>query len=178
MPEIQVTARYQRALEAVDELLSRLRLDYLFLGNVARSAWLGDEAATGSIDVLATMGPQQKGQVAMMAANRGFRVEREEIDSSEELDIIPLHFVDGENETRVHVLVASNALYGRMVAAGVEAYLGERTLRIPTREDFGLLLSMMDDEPGLLALASAAEFDRNAYNDKLISIGLGARVLA
>src|SRR6202171_90687 len=174
MPEIHVTARYQRALEAVHELLSRLRLDFLFLGNVARSAWLGGEAATGSIDVLATMGPQQKSQVAMMAANRGFRVEREEIDASEELDIIPLHFVDGESEIRVHVLVASNALYGRMVAAGVDGQLGERTLRIPTREDFALLLAMMDDEPALHALASMAEFDRNAYNDKLISIGLGA----
>src|SRR6476659_9384497 len=141
MPEIRATARYARAIEAVHELLSRLRLDFLFLGNVARSAWLESEAATGSIDVLATMGPQQKNQVAMMASNRGFRVERDEIEASEELDMIPLHYVAADEDLRVHVLVASNALYGRMVKEGTEAQLGERTLRVPLAEDFALLLA-------------------------------------
>lgn len=205
MPEIRATARYARAIEAVHELLSRLRLDFLFLGNVARSAWLDSEVATGSLDVLATMGPQQKNQVAMMASNRGFRVERDEVEASEELDIVPMRFDD----IRIHVLVASNALYGRMVAGGVEAHLartaevlasrpvvdelvaealptnaagraglGERTLRIPTAEDFALLLAMMGDEVALHALTSTPEFDRAGYNEKLHSIGLGEHVLA
>jgi hypothetical protein len=174
MPILQVSEAYRPAIEAVHDLLTRLRLDFLFLGNVARSAWLGGDVASGSIDVLATMGPQQKNQVAMMASNRGFRVEREEIDASEELDIIPLHFGD----FRVHVLVASNALYGRMVAAGVTIPFDGHALRIPAREDFALLLAMMGDEVALHALTSVDGFDREGYNEKLTSIGLGALVLA
>lgn len=179
MPDIRASGNYARAIEAVHDLLSRLRLDFLFVGDVARSAWLGSEAAAGSVDVLATMGPQQKSQVAMMASNRGFRVDRDEVEASEELDLIPLHFAtDAETETRVHVLVASNALYGRMVAAGVPAQFGELTLRIPRSEDYGLLLTMMGDEVALHALTGRPEFDREAYNVKLRSIGLGEQVLA
>src|SRR5262249_24615610 len=155
------TARYARAIEAVHELLSKLRLDFLFLGNVARSAWLGSEAGTGSLDVLATMGPQQKNQVAMMASNRGFRVERDEVEASEELDVTPRRFDD----LRIHILVASNALYGRMVRDGVTAQLGETALRIPAAEDFALLLAMMGDEVALHALTSTPAFDRAGYND-------------
>jgi hypothetical protein len=178
MPDIRASANYARAIEAVHDLLSRLRLDFLFVGDVARSAWLGSEAAAGSVDVLATMGPQQKNQVAMMASNRGFRVEREEVEASEELDLIPLHFApDAGTDIRVHVLVASNALYGRMVAAGVPAQLGEVTLRVPRSEDYALLLAMMGDEVALHALTGIAEFDREAYNVKLRSIGLGEHVL-
>jgi hypothetical protein len=179
MPDIRASGTYARAIEAVHDLLSRLRLDFLFVGDVARSAWLGSEAGAGSVDVLATMGPQQKSQVAMMASNRGFRVEREEVDASEELDLIPLHFVadDGTN-IRVHVLVASNALYGRMVAAGVPAQLGELTLRVPTGEDYALLLAMMGDEVALHVLTGMPEFDRDAFNGKLRSIGLGEHALA
>ena len=179
MPDIRASGTYARAIEAVHDLLSRLRLDFLFVGDVARSAWLGSEAGSGSVDVLATMGPQQKNQVAMMASNRGFRVEREEVEASEELDLIPLHFVaDGDTDIRVHVLVASNALYGRMVSAGTPAQFGELTLRIPLGEDYALLLAMMGDEVALHALTGAPEFDREAYNVKLRSIGLGEQVLA
>jgi hypothetical protein len=130
-------------------------------------------------------------------------VERDEVEASEELDIVPMRFDD----IRIHVLVASNALYGRMVASGVEARLpmtpevpspargpaiGElvaealptnaagragRTLRIPTAEDFALLLAMMGDEVALHALTSTPEFDRAGYNEKLHSIGLGEHAL-
>jgi len=87
----------------------------MFVGSVARSAWLGGLIDSGSIDVLGVMQPQQKNQVAMMASNRGFRVDRDEIDHAEELDLIPLTWID-EDDVRVHVLVASNALYARMFA--------------------------------------------------------------
>jgi hypothetical protein len=174
MPEIRATARYARAIEAVHDLLTKLRMDFLFLGSVARSAWLESEVASGSIDTLATMGPQQKNQVAMMASNRGFRVEREEVEASEELDMIPMHFDD----LRVHVLVASNALYGRMVASGAEVAFGDGTLRVPLREDFALLLAMTGDEVALHALTSTPEFNRHAYNEKVRSIGLGEHALA
>jgi hypothetical protein len=61
-------------------------------------------------------------------------------------------------------------------AAG-RAGLGERTLRIPTAEDFALLLAMMGDEVALHALTSTPEFDRAGYNEKLHSIGLGEHAL-
>src|SRR6185503_3047479 len=99
MPSIATTPRHGRALHATAELLSKLRLDYAFVGGVARAAWLGGEVA-GPIDVLALMNPQQKNQAAMMAANRGFRVDRNEIEATEELDVVPLNFVDGEGEVR------------------------------------------------------------------------------
>ena len=117
MHRIAASPLYERAIAAVADLLTRQRLDYVFAGTVARAAHLGTPVDAGSIDVIATMGPQQMNQVAMMASHRGFRVERDEIEAAEELDLIPMHFED----VRVHVLVASNALYGRMVADGVVA---------------------------------------------------------
>ena len=173
--EIRADARYGRALDATAELLSKLRLDAAFVGTVARSAWLGSRVERGSLDVVALMGPEQKNQVAMMASNRGFRVEREEIDASEELDLVPLNFVQPEGDVRVHVLVGSNALYGRMVAARLQATFGERTLGVARAEDFGLLLAISEDEESRRdfdGLVRLPEFDRRTYNERLISIGL------
>jgi hypothetical protein len=64
---------------------------------------------------------QQKNNVAMMASHRGFRVDRDEIEATEELDLVPLMFVDEAGDVRVHVLVASNALYARMFASSATA---------------------------------------------------------
>src|SRR5256885_5175557 len=89
---IQASALHARAIEAVDDLLSKLRIEHLFVGGVARAAWLGGALESGSVDVLGLMQPQQKSQVAMMGSNRGFRVEREEVEESEELDLIPMKF--------------------------------------------------------------------------------------
>lgn len=180
MPDASFSDPYLGALEGTADLLSKQRLDYVFVGSVARAAWLGGLVSRGSIDVIAVMNPQQKNQVAMMASNRGFRVDREEIEQSEELDLIPLNFVGAEGEIRVHVLVASNALYGRMVAAGVEVDLGPARFRVATAEDLALLLSMAEDEDSRRAqaeLVARTDFDRRAYNGKLISIGLGELVI-
>jgi hypothetical protein len=174
---IQTAPRYERAVIAVDELLATLRIDHLFVGDVARAAWLGGLVDGGSVDVLGLMQPQQKNQVAMMAANRGFRVERDEIEQSEELDLVPLNFADAEGDVRVHVLVASNALYGRMFAAARNAPFGDRELRVPAAEDLALLLRMSDDDDAVRRLAASPEFDLAIYNEKLIAIGLGAQVL-
>ena len=160
--------RHAAAIRAVADLLSRLRLDFVFAGSVARAAHLGDTVSTGSIDAIATMGPQQKNQLAMMAKNNGFRVERDEIDAAEELDLVPMRF----DETRVHVLVASNALYGRMVAEGVQAQFGDVTLKVPRIEDFALLLQMNNDVESLMSVIESPEFDRAGYNAKLSAIGL------
>jgi hypothetical protein len=169
MHRIAASPLYERAIAAVADLLARQRLDHVFAGSVARAAHLGTPVDGGSIDVIATMGPQQMNQVAMMASNRGFRVERDEIAAAEELDLIPMHFED----VKVHVLVASNALYGRMVAEGVP---GPQSLvpgiKVPRLEDFALLLQMSNDVTSLMTLIESPEFDRLAYNRKLTSIGL------
>ena len=189
MPPIATTPRHGRALKATAELLAKLRIDCAFVGSVARAAWLGGEAS-GSIDVLALMAPQQKSQVAMMASNRGFRVDRDEIAETDELDLVPLHFFDPEGEVRVHVLVASNALYARMVTAARDAGVtppasaadsGEpaaQPIRVVGPEDLALMMLMSEDEVSVRRLAAMSDFDRHGYNERLVSIGLAGMVLA
>lgn len=172
MHAIRATARYSRALHATAELLSKLRIEAMYVGGAARAAWLGGELDSGAIDILALMNAPQKNQVAMMASNRGFRVDRTELEEAGELDLIPLNFVDPEGEVRVHVLLASNALYGRMVAAAVPAALDERPLRIPRAEDLALLLLMAEDEDAVSRLTALPEFDLAAFRERLASIGL------
>jgi hypothetical protein len=176
MHSLRAVPRFTHAIEAVADLLSKLRIESLFVGSVARAAWLGGLIDSGSIDVLGLMQPQQKNQVAMMAGNNGFRVDRDEIERSEELDLIPLTWID-EDDVRVHVLVASNALYARMFATARTAQLYEREIRVPSAEDTALLLSMSDDRDDVRILAASDQFDRSAFNDKLVSIGLRELVL-
>ena len=173
MHSIRAAARYNRAIHATAELLGKLRIEAMFVGNVARAAWLGGSIESGAIDVLALMNAPQKGQLAMMASNRGFRVDREEVEQSEELDLVPLNFAGEEGEVRVHVLLASNALYGRMVGAGVQAMIDDREIRVPRAEDLALLLLFAEDEATVRALAVLPEFDHAAFQERLVSIGLG-----
>jgi hypothetical protein len=174
MQAIRAEARFNRAIHATAELLEKLRVDAMFVGGVARSAWLGGDVAGGAVDVLALMNAPQKNQLAMMASNRGFRVDREELEETAELDLVPLNFLDDEGEVRVHVLLASNALYGRMVAAGQPASIDDRELKVPRAEDLALLLLFAEDEVTVKRLATLPEFDRAAFQERLVSIGLGA----
>ena len=174
LTSLSATPPYAGAIRAVADLLTRLRIEHLFAGTVARAAWLGGDVARGSIDVIALLKPEQKNQVATMASNRGFRVDRDEVEQSEELDLIPLTFDD----VRVHVLVATNALYGSMFAAAREASVDGVAIKVPSPEDAALLLALAEDEVGVRALTSLAEFDRGAYNRKLSSIGLRELVVA
>ena len=174
MHPIRAAARYSRAIDATAELLTKLRVEAMFVGSVARAAWLGGEIDRGSIDLLALMNAPQKGQLAMMASHRGFRVEREEIEESEELDLVPLNFVDPEGDVRVHVLLATNALYGRMMGSAREA----GPLRVAAPEDLALMALMADDEVTVRRLKALPEFDRAKYDERLASIGLGGRVAA
>jgi hypothetical protein len=148
----------------------RLRIEHLFAGSVARAAWLGGDVDRGSVDVIALLKPEQKNQVATMASNRGFTVDRDEVEQSEELDLIPLMF-DG---VRVHVLVASNALYGTMFAGARTATVDDVTIKVPSAEDMALMLALGEDDDGVRALTSRGDFDRDAYERKMTSIGLGA----
>lgn len=174
MLTIRAATRHAAAIAAADDLLGKQRIERLFVGAVARAAWLGGDVDAGAIDVLGLMQPQQKNNVAMMAANRGFGVDRDEIERTAELDLVPLTF-DG---VRVHVLVASNALYARMFANACAAQCNDREVRVPAAEDLALLLAMSDDDDAVRRLAMSAGFDRALYNEKLVSIGLAASVLA
>ena len=173
MLTLEASPRHAAAIAAADDLLGRQRLERLFVGSVARAAWLGGTVDAGPVDVLALMQSQQKSNVAMMAANRGFGVDREELEATDELDLVPLTF-DG---VRVHVLVASNALYARMFASARAAQCGDREIRVPAAEDLALMLEMSEDHDAVRALSAGAGFDRALYNEKLISIGLGALVV-
>jgi hypothetical protein len=178
MQAIRATARYARAVHSTAELLSKLRVEAMFVGGVARAAWIGGTLESGAVDVLALMNAPQKGQLAMMASNRGFRVDREELEQTDELDLIPLHFDDPEGEVRVHVLLASNALYARMINSGQSALLEERELRVPRAEDLALLLLMAEDQEALTHLTTLPEFDLAAFRERLSSIGLSGFVEA
>lgn len=177
MHAIRASARYSRAIHAIAELLAKLKIDSMFVGGVARSAWMDDEMNAGAVDVLALMAAPQKNQLAMMASHRGFRVEREEIEQAEELDLIPLNFVDAEGDIRVHVLLASNALYGRMVAAGLTTTLDERSVKVPRAEDLALMLLMAEDDEAVQHIASLPDFDLPAFRERLASIGLGGEAV-
>jgi len=170
MHAVRATPPYAEAIHAIAELLGKLRIESMFVGSVARSAWLGVEIGGGSIDVLALMNAPQKNQVAMMASNRGFRVEKHEIEQSEELDLVPLNFGD----VRIHVLLASNALYGRMMNNARPAQIGEREIRVAAAEDLALMLLVAEDETAMRKLMMLPEFERDAFNERLNSIGLGA----
>ena len=178
MHAIRAAARYSRAIHAIAELLEKLKIDAMFVGSVARSAWLDVEMDSGAVDILALMNAPQRNQVAMMASHRGFRVEREEIEQAEELDLIPLNFVDAEGDIRVHVLLASNALYGRMVAAAQPSSIDDRAVRIPRAEDLALMLLMAEDQEAVQHLTSLPEFDLGAFRARLASIGLGGEAAA
>lgn len=174
MPAIRAVPRYARALGATADLLEAMRVEAMFVGNVASSAWLGGELAEGAIDLLALMNAGQRGQLAMMASHRGFRVEQEELEQAEELDLVPLHFVDDEGDVRVHVLLATNALYARMFAARWTETFDQRPLQVPAPEDLALMLLMSNDEETVRRLTALPEFDLSAFRERLASIGLGA----
>jgi hypothetical protein len=177
MHAIRASARYSRAIHAIAELLEKLKIDSMFVGGAARSAWLDVEMDSGAVDVLALMAAPQRSQLAMMASHRGFRVEREEIEQAEELDLVPLNFIDeSEGDIRIHVLLASNALYGRMVAVAQPARIDDRAVRVPRPEDLALMLLMAEDQAAVQHLTSLPEFDLAAFRERLASIGLGGEV--
>jgi hypothetical protein len=176
MHDVRATPPHAEAIHATAELLDKLRIESMFVGSVARSVWLGAEVGGGSIDVLALMNAPQKNQVAMMASNRGFRVEKSEIEQSEELDLVPLNHISAGGDVRVHVLLASNALYGRMVSSARDAAIGERAIRVAAPEDLALMLLVAEDEESVRKLMTLPEFDRAAFQERLHSIGLGAAV--
>lgn len=178
MKRVEASEQHEAAVLATEELLSKLKLDHAWVGGVAISAWLGLPVESGAVDVLALLSSERRGQVPMMASNRGFRVDRAEIEASEELDLIPMRFGD----VRIHVLMASNALYAKMLPAAATAMLGDRELRVVSSEDLALMLTVAEDEASRLfreqlLRTCGAQFDVRGFNEKLISIGLRGETL-
>jgi hypothetical protein len=174
-PVIHATPAQTAAIRAITELLGRLRTEYAFVGRVALSAWLGEPVGEASIDVLAAINPESSRQVPMMASHRGFGVEREAIEATEELDLIPLEYPAGG--VRIHIPMATNALYGRMFGAAIDAALEDGTVRVVGPEDLGLLLTVAQSDTALAQFArlresAGAGFDLPRFNRKLVSIGL------
>jgi hypothetical protein len=171
---IDAAAEHESAVLAVAALHGKLKLQNAFVGTVAFSAWTGRRVEAGAVDLLAMLSPERMRQVPMMASNHGFRVDPQEIERAEELDLIPLSY----HEIRIHVLMATNALYGRMVAESVEAQIGETTVRVIRAEDLALLFLIAEDEPGVEELISRVpDFDLASLNQKLTAIGLARRAI-
>ncbi len=78
---VRASARYGRAIAAVADLLTRLKVDFIFVGSVARSAWLGSRVERGSLDLIALLGPEQKNQVEMVAFLRAVYTLQRGVDS-------------------------------------------------------------------------------------------------
>lgn len=177
--DVRALPPWQSAIEAVDDLLTCLRLDHAFASSVARSAWASAELDRGAVDVIAVMTPEQKSQVAMMASNRGFEVDRDAVEATAELDLVPLGIRHGDFLVRIHVLVASNALYAMMVKDSVGARIGDRELKVVKAEDLALMLMVAGAEGDVdeVIAAAASRFDRTNFNRRLVSIGLPHKVL-
>lgn len=179
---VEASEPYLAAITAADDLLGRLRTERAFVGSVAVAAWLGRRVEGGSVDVLVALTPEGRSQVPMMASNRGFIVDRDELDATEELDLIPLRIAVGEKQVKIHVLIASNALYGNMVRDAVEVLCGEITIRVIAPEDLALLLTVAEDEGSALVRdelirRAGATFQLDRFNQKLTSIGLAGKTV-
>lgn len=179
---VEAAEPYRSAIAAVDDLLGRLRTERAFVGSVAVSAWLDRPVQGGSVDVLVTLTPEGRTQVPMMASNTGFTVVREEVEAAEQLDLVPLRFGDEGSQVRIHVLIASNALYGTMVRDATPALMGESEIRVVAAEDFALLLTVADDESSIemreqLISAAGDLIDLRRLNERLTSIGLSRKTL-
>lgn len=169
------------AIAAIHDLLGRLKIDHLFVGSVAEAAWTGDELGAGAVDVLAAVTPERKGQIPMMASNRGFIVDRDAVEAADELDLVPLAWGDDGNRVRIHVLIASNALYGRMFTTPVSARSGDLDFFVPAAEDVVLMMLVGDraaEERARVIEAAGERFDVVTLNTKLRSIGLERNVIA
>ncbi|HVR43464.1 MAG TPA: hypothetical protein VMS56_08460 [Thermoanaerobaculia bacterium] len=181
---IEGAASRMSAVRAVAELMQALRVDLAFVGEVALAAWMGEGLGeSGAVDFLALVPTDRSGQIPKMAAHRGFRIDEGEAREAEELDLLPMRWTGEGAEVRVHVLFATNALYGRMVRDSVDARAGEGRVRVVGAEDLALLV-MVGDAPGAGELVSrlraraGSRFDRDRLNRKLVSIGLPGKVLA
>jgi hypothetical protein len=180
--KVEIAEPRRAAALAISDLLARIRVTHAFVGEIAVRAWLGGVVDSGAVDVLAQVGPEGHRQVPMMASNRGFLVDEAELESARELDVIPLRYGHEGASTRVHVLLASNTLYSRMLGRAVECSIGDGKLTVVHAEDLALMLLLSDDRPAAERLSELVReagdgFDVARFNSTLKSIGLGGKAL-
>lgn len=169
------------AVRAIGDILARQQVTHAFVGEVAIGAWTGARIDRGAVDVLALVAPDSRQQIPMMASHRGFTVDAAEVEAARELDLIPMRHGDGPDATRVHVLLASNALYSKMLGRAVSASAGDAEIPVVHAEDLAIMLSLSDRaDVGAIDLAAFAgeAFDVDRFNTTLRSIGLGGKVIA
>ncbi len=172
------------AAAAAGALFGELGAGCALVGDLAVRAWLGEDVPPqGSVDVLGMVHTERSRQISKAAPGHGFRVEPEEAERAEELDLLPMTWTAGERAVRVHVLFASNALYGRMVRDAVPVTTPGAPLKAIAAEDLALLLLMSDaaeasSTVAKLRLKLGEAFDLDGLNRKLVSIGLGGKKLA
>lgn len=172
------------AAKAAAGLLGELRMDYALVGDLALRAWLDEDAGgDGAVDLLGVIQTERSTQIPKFASQSGFRIDPKEAERGEELDLLPMTWIEGPRPVRVHVLFAVNALYGRMVREGVPVSTAGATLKVIAAKDLALLL-LVSEAPEAIAdvarlrLKLGEGFDLDGLNRKLVSIGLGKKVLS
>ncbi|HEY0787871.1 MAG TPA: hypothetical protein VGE86_04445 [Thermoanaerobaculia bacterium] len=171
------------AAEAAAELFRELGAGCALVGDLAMRAWLGEDVpAAGTVDVLGMVQTERSRQISKIAPGHGFVIDAAEAERAEELDLMPMAWTAGERPVRVHVLFASNALYGRMVRDAVPVATRSAPLKVIGAEDLALLMLVSDapEAPSTIAklrLRLGEAFDLGGLNRKLVSIGLGGKVL-
>jgi hypothetical protein len=178
---LRVEAEESRAaaVAAVWDFLSSLGLGSAFVGRIAMAGWTGGRVSEGTVDVLTLLTPERSAQIPQNAAAFGFGFDREALEATAELDLIPLDFAHGASSVRVHLLMATNALYGRMIRDARDAIVGRTSAKIVAAEDLAFLLTMADDDAARDRVIEAAggEFDTGRFNARLVAIGLPAKVI-
>lgn len=172
---LELEPRYDSAVRAVLALLERSRVEHAFVGDIASNAWLGEPVA-GSIDLLALISPERGSTIPQIAPSCGFRVDRDEAENSRELDLLPIHHI-GDVETRINILMATNALYSNMIARAELFELPPHEVKVVSAADHALLLRVAESErAGALFVRLLEEcserIDRKKFNQSLRSIGL------
>ncbi len=87
----------------------------------------------------------------------------------------------GDGSPRVHVLMATNTLYAKMLDRTVEALLGGAPVPVVHAEDLALMLMLSEREDVTvddLASAAGDAFDRARFDETLRSIGLAGKAVA
>lgn len=174
---IDIESSRLAAALAISEILARQQVTHAFVGEIAVGAWTGRRVETGAVDLLALVSPDRCQQIPTMASHRGFAVDPADVDAARELDLIPMRW-GGPAGPRVHVLMATNALYAKMLLRVAEAKLGEATVPVVHAEDLALMLVLSDrDDVSVdeLAIRAGDAFDRARFDETLRTIGLAGK---
>lgn len=169
------------AARAIDDILTRQQVAHAFVGELAIGAWTGRRVERGAVDVLALVSADRGQQVPMMASHRGFTVDAAEVEAARELDLIPMRWGGGDGSLRVHVLMATNTLYAKMLTRSVDSLLGDSSVPVVHVEDLALMLVLSDREDVTLddlAASAGDAFDRARFDETLRSIGLSGKAVA